>query len=117
MPKPRAHYSAEYRERILDLLRSGRRPAEIAAEHEPCFTTIRAWRKQAENEGTGGGVTTSKRSELARLRREHEQLMTEVVILKAASAWLDGEIDAPPSVASSSAQGPLTPPDPVVEAP
>lgn len=44
MSKPT--YPAKYRERLVDLVRSGRSPESLSQEFEPCAATIRSWVKK-----------------------------------------------------------------------
>lgn len=48
MPKSHPPYPEEFRQQILELIRAGRTPDELAAEFEPTAQTIRNWIKQAE---------------------------------------------------------------------
>ena len=72
MPRGKPPYPAEYRARLVDLVRSGRRPEELAKEFEPSAESIRSWVKQADrDEGVSkDGLTTEEKEELRRLRRE-----------------------------------------------
>jgi transposase len=85
-------YPEEYRSRIVELVRSGRRAAAVAREYEPSAETIRRWVAQAEiDDGGREGVTSEDRQELARLRRENRELKLEREILKKAAAWFARE--------------------------
>jgi transposase len=79
MPKARLPYPAEFRRKIVDLVRAGRSPAELAKEFEPSEQTIGNWMAQADaNEGKRTDlVSSAEREELVRLRRENKQLKTE----------------------------------------
>lgn len=89
MPKTRPPYSAEYRERILELYRSGRSIASLARDFEPCAWTIRNWVKEdeADQAEPNESLNEDERDELKRLRRENEQLKLEREILEKATAW------------------------------
>jgi transposase len=102
--RARRSYPQAYRDRILDLVRSGRAPEELAKEFEPTAQTIRNWMKQAGVDGddTPGGVAGDTVLELERLRRENEQLRLEREILKKAAAWFARETDAVPPRSSHS---------------
>src|SRR2546423_12591331 len=69
MVKTRAAYAPEFRRQMVDLVRAGRSPEELAAEFEPTAQSIRNWFAQSErNAGRGdGGLTTAEREELNRL--------------------------------------------------
>jgi transposase len=96
MPRGRAPYEPEFRRQMVELVRSGRTPEQLAKEFEPCPAAIRNWVKQAERqEGLRqDGLTRSERDELVRLRRENEQLKVEREILKKAAAWFARETKA-----------------------
>lgn len=104
MPKTRPAYPPEYRARIVELVRAGRSPAELAREFEPSANTIRNWVRQADlDEGRrSDGLTTAEREELRRLRRENRQLRIEREILAKAAAWFARETESIPSKGSSS---------------
>ncbi len=76
MSRHRTPYPPEFRHQIIDLVRAGRRPEELAKEFEPTAQTIYNWTAQADRDaGTRhDGLTTAEREELARLRRENRQL-------------------------------------------
>ncbi len=48
MPKTHAPYPPEYRQQILELVRSGRSAEELAKEFEPTAQCLRNWIKQDE---------------------------------------------------------------------
>ena len=97
-------YPAEFRKRIVDLVRSGRSPDDLAKDFEPSAQTIRNWVAQAERDaGTrDDGLTTEERDELRRLRREVKVLREEKEILKKAAAWFAQETGSVPKTSSSS---------------
>src|SRR3954454_13301826 len=76
MPKTRPPYSPEFRRQMVELVRSGRDPTDLAREFEPSAQAIRNWVAQAGlGEGRReklltAGLTLDEREELARLRRE-----------------------------------------------
>ena len=104
MPRTHPPYAAEYRRRLVELARAGRRITALAREFEPSVETIRQWVKQAElDEGQrSDGLTTSEREELNRLRRENRVLREEREILSKAAAWFAQETGATPSRRSHS---------------
>jgi len=104
MPRTRPAYPPEYRQQIIDLVRSGHTPEELAREFEPTSQTIRNWVKQADlDEGRRhDGLTTAEREELTRLRRENKQLRTEREILAKAAAWFARETGSVPPESSNS---------------
>ena len=103
MPRTRPPYSFEFRAQIVELVRSGRSPWELAKEFEPCVGTIRAWVRQAEvDDGMAEGLTSDDRAELRRLRREVAVLAEEKEILAKAAAWFAEETGRTPRGRSSS---------------
>lgn len=108
MPKTRPPYSPEFRRQVVDLVRAGRDPADLAREFEPSAQAIRNWVVQADRqEGRREAVqptalTATERDELARLRRENKQLRVERDILSRAAAWFARETGAVPSGSSGS---------------
>lgn len=104
MPKARVPYPPEFRQKIVDLVRAGRSPGELANEFEPSEQTIRNWLARADaNEGKRKDVLSSaEREELVKLRRENKQLKTEREILAKATAWFAREADTKPKKSSDS---------------
>jgi transposase len=104
MPRTRRAYPPEFRRQMVELVRSGRNPNELAKEFEPSAQAIRTWVRQADrDEGRrADGLTTADREELRRLRRENRQLREERAILAKAAAWFARETGSIPSKGSSS---------------
>ena len=104
MPRGRRPYPLEFRRRIVELVRAGHSPTELAREFEPSAESINAWVKQANrDEGRReDGLTTQEREELRRLRRENRQLRLEREILAKAAAWFAREAGSIPSEDTSS---------------
>jgi transposase len=104
MPKSRPPYAPEFKQRMVDLVRAGRNPEELAEEFEPSAQAIRNWVKQADLDQRvrSDGLTTVEREELQRLRRENKQLKMEREILKKAAAWFARESGSVPDRDSSS---------------
>ena len=103
MPKTHHPYPPEFRQQILELVRAGRSPDELAQEFEPTAQTIRNWIKQAElDQGQRhDGLTREEKEELARLRKENKQLRLEREILSKAAAWFARETEAVPPKSSN----------------
>ena len=104
MPRPRPAYPPEFRRQLLELVRAGRTPDELAREFEPSAQTIRNWMAQAERD-TGprtDGLTSAEKEELTRLKRENRQLKLEREILAKATAWFARETGTIPSSGSGS---------------
>jgi transposase len=89
---------------MVELVRAGRNPEELAKEFEPSAQAIRNWAKQSDlDEGRReDGLTTAEREELRRLRRENRQLREEREILSKAAAWFARETNSIPSKGSGS---------------
>jgi len=104
MPKTRQPYASEFRQQILELVRAGRSPDELAQEFEPTAQTIRNWIKQAELDHgqRQDGLSSEEKAELARLRKENKQLRLEREILSKAAAWFARETEAVPPKSSNS---------------
>ncbi len=112
MPKTRPPYSPEFRRQMIELVRAGRDPADLAREFEPSAQAIRNWLAQADRQegrrevksaaAADTALTAAERDELARLRRENKQLRLERDILSRAAAWFARETGAVPSGSSGS---------------
>lgn len=102
--KTRAPSPAEYRQKVVELVRGGRSPFSLSREFEASAQSIRNWAKQADlDDGRRqDGLTTEERNELRHLRRENRQLREEREILKKAAAWFAQETDSVPKKSSSS---------------
>ena len=104
MHRFRAPYPREFRQQMVELVRAGRGPEELAEEFGPTAQSIRNWVKRADlDEGRrSDGLTSLERIELARLRRENQQLRLEREILSKAAAWFARETGSIPPKDSSS---------------
>ncbi len=104
MPKSRQPYPAEFRARMVELVRSGRTPEELSREFEPSAQSISNWVRQAERDQgvRQDGLTTDEKEELRRLQRENRILREEKEILKKAAAWFAEETGSTPRRRSSS---------------
>lgn len=107
MAKTRPPYAPEFRRQIVELVRAGRNPADLAREFEPSEQAIRNWVAQADRsegrrEEKGDALSSAERDELVRLRRENKQLRLERDILSRATAWFARETGVVPSSSSSS---------------
>src|SRR6202011_265883 len=104
MPKSHARYAPEYRRRMVELVRTGRSPDDLAKEFEPTAQSIRNWVAQAERDAGRrlDGLTSEERQELSRLRRENRVLREEREILSKAAAWFATETGSVPSRRSNS---------------
>jgi len=104
MPRTHRPYPPEFRQRMIELVRAGRKPEELAKEFEPTAQTIWNWLKQADLDSgrRNDGLTTEEQEELRRLRRENRQLREEHEILKKAAAWFARETGSIPPKGSDS---------------
>ncbi len=104
MPNSRPPYPAEFRARMVELVRAGRTPEELSREFEPTAQSIWHWVRQAERDQgvREDGLTTDEKEELRRLRREIKILREEKEILKKAAAWFAQETGSTPRGRSSS---------------
>jgi len=107
LPQTRPPYAPEFRRQMIELVRAGRDPTDLAREFEPSAQAIRNWVAQADR-GEGRRdersevLTVAEREELTRLRREVRQLRLERDILSKAAAWFARETGAVPSGSSGS---------------
>jgi transposase len=97
VPMSRPPYPPEFRRQMVELVRAGRTPEELAAEFEPTAQSIRNWVVQADRDDgrRQDGLTSAEKDELARLRREVRQLREEREILKKAAVFFARETDRP----------------------
>jgi transposase len=111
MPKTHPAYAPEFRRQMVELVRAGRDPADLAREFEPSAQAIRNWvaaadrqegRREVKPAPAGATLNPAEREELARLRRENKQLRQERDILSRAAAWFARETGTIPSGSSSS---------------
>jgi transposase len=104
MQKHRKPYPAEFRAQMVELVRAGRTPEELAQEFEPTAASIYNWLAQAERDAgrRHDGLTTVEHEELTRLRRKVRQLELERDILSKAAAWFARETGTLPEKGSSS---------------
>ena len=104
MAKTRPPYTAEFRRQMVELVRAGRTPEQLAEEFEPTAQSIRNWVAQADRDAgrRGDGLTSTEREELERLRRENRQLKLERNILSKAAAWFARETNTIPPKGSGS---------------
>ena len=98
MPRTKPPYAPEFRQQMVELVRAGRKPAELAREFNCTAQSIATWVAQAAADSgkpvRGKEVLTSaEREELARLRRENKRLQQERDILAKATAWFAGKGD------------------------
>lgn len=105
MPKTKPAYPPEFRQKIVDLYRSGRKYGELAKEFGVSHLTIRSWVKKAnaiENPTSPEAIKMSEQEELKQLRKKNRVLREERDFLKKAAAWFAQETGSPLSKRSSS---------------
>jgi len=97
MGKTRSPYPQDFRDKMVELVRSGRTPTELARDYEPTAQTICNWAVQADRDAglRTDGLTSVEHKELGQLREERE-------ILAKAAAWFAQETDSIPPKSSSS---------------
>ena len=89
---PKPPYPAQFREQMIELVRAGRKPGELAKEFGCHATSIMNWMRQAD-EASGeapaqaSALSTNERQELIELRRKLRQVQMERDILAKATAW------------------------------
>ena len=88
MPKSRPPYPAAFRQQMVELVRSGRSPGDLAREFEPSAEAIRKWVAQADRDADGrtDGLRAEEQEQIRRLRRENRRLREEREILAKATA-------------------------------
>ena len=104
MSKKQPAYAPESRRQMVELVRTGRTPVELAREFECSASAIRNWVRQTDrDEGRReDGLTSLEREELRELRCENRQLREEREILKKAAAWFARETGTIPGRSSRS---------------
>ncbi|CCH32964.1 transposase [Actinosynnema sp. NPDC047251] len=86
MPK---RYPPEFRRKVLDLVASGRRVAQVAADLDISDQTIYAWRRQEPiDSGQLPGTTSTDNAELVAARRRIAELEAEVAVHRRAAELL-----------------------------
>jgi len=96
MPRTHIPYPPEFRQQIVDLVRAGRKPTELAKEFGCSSQSIQSWVAEAAlaagepQPNANEPLNDAERVELTRLRREVQQLKTERDILAKATAWFAG---------------------------
>ena len=89
---PKSPYPAQFREQMIELVRAGRKPGELAREFGCHVTSILNWVRQADTVSgfmptQSGALNTSERQELIEPRRRLRQVQMERDILAKATAW------------------------------
>ncbi len=85
----RRGYTAEFRQRVLDLVTAGRRVEDIARDLGISDQTVYSWRRQDRvDRGLESGLTTAERAELMSARRRIRELETELAVHRKAAELL-----------------------------
>lgn len=89
MNQNRKPYNAEFRQQMVDLVRAGRKPSELAQEFGCHVSSIHDWLAKAAIPETiqASPLSSAEREELLRLRKQNKQLQLERDILAKATAW------------------------------
>ncbi len=88
-------YAPEFREQMVELVRAGRQPKELAKEFGCHVSSILNWVRHADK-AVGGApahsvaLNANERQELIELRRKLRQVQMERDILAKATAWAAG---------------------------
>lgn len=97
-------YPAQFREQMIELVRSGRRPKELSNEFGCHVSSILNWVRQADEmagsePAHSAALNANERQELIELRRKLRQVQMERDILAKATAWFahNGDKTATPS--------------------
>src|SRR5690625_3605625 len=104
MSRTRLPYPKEFRQKIIELARSGRSVVELAKEVEPSEQTIRNWIRQADIDGghRHDGASSEAKDELSRLRKENRRQQQERDILATAPDCVTRETGSVPPMSSNS---------------
>jgi transposase len=85
----RRGYPAELRRRVVDLLATGRKVADVARDLGVSEQAIYGWRRQEQiDRGRELGVSTLERAELAAAKRRIRELEAELAVHRRAAELL-----------------------------
>jgi transposase len=91
---PKPPYPEAFRQQMVELVKAGRKPSELAKEFGCHETSISAWVRKAGGMPTPAQavpLTGDERRELNELRRKLRQVQQERDILAKATAWFAGK--------------------------
>ena len=92
---PKQPYPAQFREQMIELVRMGKKPSELAKEFGCHVSSILNWVRQANPTGSTSipsvALNAKERQELVELRRKLRQVQMERDILAKATAWFAGK--------------------------
>jgi len=90
----RRGYPAELRRRVVDLLATGRKVADVARDLGISEQVIYGWRRQEQiDRGLEPGVSTLERAELAAAKRRIRELEAELAVHRRAAELLKETAD------------------------
>ena len=88
----RQGYPAEFRRRVIELVESGKKVAEVSRDLGISEQTIYVWRRQARiDAGIESGMTSDEHAELAAAKKRIRELETELAIHRRATELLKGD--------------------------
>ena len=102
---PKPPYPAQFRQQMIELVASGRRPSELAKEFGCHETSILSWMRAAKVTDAAAPIVTHQsapfnaagRQELIELRRKLRQVQQERDILAKATAWFASKSEPTPT--------------------
>ena len=105
MPNPKPAYPAQFRQQMIDLVATGRRPSEFAREFGCHETSILSWMRAVKGSDAApaaalqnsAALNAAERQELIELRRKLRQVQLERDILAKATAWFAGKSEQTPT--------------------
>jgi transposase len=88
--RPRRTFTPEFKHQLVQLYKNGKRKCDITKEYDVGYSTLDKWIKQEENSGSfkEKDNLTPEQQELAKLRKQNQQLLMENDILKQAALIL-----------------------------
>jgi transposase len=106
MSKSKPPYSAQFREQMVELVRAGRKPSELAKEFGCHVSSILSWVRACgritPEPADVSALNLSERQELLELRRKVRQIQIERDILAKATAWFANKSEKTPMPSSNS---------------
>jgi transposase len=85
----RRGYSAEFRRRVIDLLDSGRKVADVARDLGVSEQAIYGWRRQERiDRGLDPGLNSTEQAELVAAKRRIRELEAELAVHRRAAELL-----------------------------
>jgi transposase len=90
----RRGYPAEFRRRVIDLLATGRKVADVARDLGISEQAIYGWRRQERiDRGLEPGLRTEEQAELAAAKRRIRELEAELAVYRRAAELLKATSD------------------------